>query len=178
MDVHAVTHTWHGQKHSWVPHIVVPSQWPLLRTLGQGHNLLFNSAHLLNTSTSVQLTRSWLVLPGGLLVTLLAAGMAHLWGFILTDTAGKQLCRAQWWGTPGQILQCCWGQEGLPGTGSLPSCAAPKPVTKVLAVVEEMRAGYLEAGTWNWSTACLWKGFKGRTRLWAQHNEPQCERIK
>lgn len=33
-------------------------------------------------------------------------------------------------------------------------------MTKVLAVVEEMRASFLEAETRNWSEACLWKGLQ------------------
>lgn len=123
------------------------------------------ASQLLNITSSVQLTRSWLVLLGSSLswfVGDLACcwGGVSMWRSILTSTAGKQLCTAQWWGIPGKSLHCGWGQEGLPGTGNLLSCTASEPMTKVLAKVEEMRASYLEAGMWNWSKACLWKGLQ------------------
>lgn len=144
----------------------------MLTTLGQGHLLLDNAPHSLNTTISMQLPRSWAyccflahypLLLGGLVCCLgwQVYVYVEIYSFLAqTSVAGNHLCSGQRWVIPGKSLHCSWGQEGLTGTGNWLSCTASEPMTKVLAMVEEMRASYLEAGTWNWSKACLWKAFK------------------
>lgn len=150
---------------------------------GTGTSLLYKASHLLPTTTSGQLTRSWSVLLGASL-SWFAAGLAcswdgtSMWRSIWTSTAGEQLCTVHWWVIPGKSLLCGWGQEGLPGTRDLLSCPALEPMTKVLATVEEMRASYLKRGHGTDLKLACERAFKGRSRLQAQHNEPQCEKIK
>lgn len=89
---------------------------PLLRTLGQGHSLLYNAPHSLNTTISTRLPRSWgyccfMAHCSLLLGVLFCLGWCLGWHVYVeiisflaqTSIAGSHLCWGQWWVIPGNV---------------------------------------------------------------------------